>query len=514
MWTPKGDFMKTAPIFSNNMVLQREKPIRIFGVCGKNHQHTIIVSIPELDVSAKAIITGEKWMAVLPPLKACKSCTVEISYGGEKIIYSNVAVGEVWLAGGQSNMEFELQNDQNGKEALQECAKENVRFYAVPRCEMVDENLKNAEEQSLWQTASYNNSAKWSAVGYYFAKKLSRKLGVTVGIIDCNWGGTSASAWMKREYLAQDSRIRNYIEDYDKAISGKTNGQMIAEYDEYVSYHSKWEKKVQQCYAENPAVKWDEVLKICGENRYPGPMGIKNPMRPCGLYETMISRITPYTLAGFLYYQGESDDHLPETYDVLLKARIENWRSDWLDDELPFLMVQLPMHKYESDPDFKNWPIIREAQMKVFRTVKNTGLAVCLDCGEFNNIHPTNKKEVGNRLYLQSISEVYNLADRTETLPPLFRNAALENGRIRLFFDNCSGFCSDSDKINGFEIAGSDGEFIPADAEIDGDTIILRADFIAPLTAIRYQWTNYAEVNLFGKNGLPVPTFRSSIYLF
>ena len=177
-------------------------------------------------------------------------------------------------------------------------------------------------------------------------------------------------------------------------------------------------------------------------------------------------------------------------------------------------MVQLPMHKYESDPDFKNWPIIREAQMKVFRTVKNTGLAVCLDCGEFNNIHPTDKKEVGNRLYLQSLSEVYNLADRTETLPPLFRNAALENGRIRLFFDNCSGFCSDSDKINGFEIAGSDGEFIPADAEIDGDTIILRADFIAPLTAIRYQWTNYAEVNLFGKNGLPVPTFRNSIYLF
>lgn len=506
--------MKTAPIFSNNMVLQREKPIRIFGVCKKNHQHSITAKIPELGVSAEAIISGEKWMAVLPPLKACKSCTVEISSGEEKIIYSNVAVGEVWLAGGQSNMEFELQNDKNGKEALQECEKENVRFYAVPRCEMADENLKKAEEQSSWQTASHNNSAKWSAVGYYFAKKLSRKLGVTVGIIGCNWGGTSASAWMKREYLAQDSRISNYIEDYDKAISGKTDEQMIAEYDEYVNYHSKWEKKVQQCYAENPAVKWDEILKICGENRYPGPMGIKNPMRPCGLYETMISRTTPYTLAGFLYYQGESDDHLPETYDTLLKALIENWRSDWLDDELPFLLVQLPMHKYESDPDFKNWPIIREAQMKVFKTVKNTGIAVCLDCGEFNNIHPTDKKEVGNRLYLQALSEVYNLADRTETLPPIFRNAVLENDRIRLFFDNCSGFSSVSDKITGFEIAGSDGKFIPADAEIDGNTILLCADFTAPLTAVRYQWTNYAEVGLFGKNGLPVPTFRSSIYLF
>ena len=152
---------------------------------------------------------------------------------------------------------------------------------------MTDDKLISAENASRWDMPSAENSRAWSAVGYYFAKELSRKLGVTVGVIGCNWGGTSASAWISRTYLEQDSRLRPYIDEYDKACEGKTEQQMIDEYDEYTAYHAAWEKRMQKCYEENTDIEWGKVLEICGENRYPGPMGCKNPMRPCGLYDTM-----------------------------------------------------------------------------------------------------------------------------------------------------------------------------------------------------------------------------------
>jgi len=498
--------MRAAAVFSDNMVLQRRRPVRIFGTCAR-HQGDITVSIPELDVSAKALISGKKWEAVLPPMEAVESCTLELISGAVRKKFVNVAVGEVWLAGGQSNMEFELQNELNGSKALAECKDENVRFYYTPKCEMLNEKLLSSERNTCWGLPSEEGARAWSAVGYYFAKELSRRLGVTVGVIGCNWGGTSASAWIPREALERDSRIRPYIDEYDKAIEGKSPEEMIAEYEEYGRYQWGWQQRQQQLCDERPDVSWAEILEICGENRFPGPAGIMNPMRPCGLHETMISRIAPYTLGGVIYYQGESDDTRPDTYEVLMKALIDQWRRDWKDNELPFLMVQLPMHRYANEPDTKSWPVIREAQMNVFRTVKNTGLAVALDCGEFDEIHPKEKAVIAHRLYLQALSEVYGLAGREDTLSPLFSYAVNGNGRIRLYFDNCSGFEA-TGEINGFEVSGADGRLVPAEAEIDGNTIILRADIEAPLTEVRYKWTNYADVELYGKNGLPVPTFR------
>jgi sialate O-acetylesterase len=264
---------------------------------------------------------------------------------------------------------------------------------------------------------------------------------------------------------------------------------------------------MQKCYAERPDIKWAELEEICGKNRYPGPMGCTNPMRPCGLYETMISRVCPYTLAGFIYYQGESDDHRPHAYYTLMSALIRNWRIDWCDEELPFLLVQLPMFKYAEDPDRDNWAVIRQAQMRVFQTVRNTGIAVALDCGEFNNIHPTDKQPVGHRLFLQAMSGVYGGMSRRETLPPLFREFVQSASEVRLYFANCEGFEVRGD-LRGFEVRVG-GEWSPAAARIDGDTIVLTAD--GAVSAVRYKWTNYAEVELFGVNGLPVPTFSSDI---
>lgn len=488
------------------MVLQRGKNVRIFGTCLSSSK-PITVSIPELGICSEAIISGEKWEAKLPPMEACSSCTVEIKSGAVKIVYRNVAVGEVWFCGGQSNMEYELHNDRNGAEELKNCAGENVRFYYTPKCAMLDDEHRRSFAASRWDMPSEEKSQAWSAVGWYFAKSLSRKLGVTVGLIGCNWGGTSASAWVKRAYLTRDERLRPYIDDYDSAISGKPEQEMLTEYDEYCEYQQKWGERVAECCSKHPELNWDEVQAICGENRYPGPMGISNPMRPCGLHDTMIDYVQPYTLAGFLWYQGESDDHHPYEYSALLSMLIEEWRSEWQDSELPFLIVQLPMFKYKDDPDSKKWAVIREAQMNVFKTVKNTGLAVALDCGEFNNIHPIDKSQVGHRLYLQALSEVYGLADRSETSPPVFDDFTTCGNRAVLRFRNCSGFIVNGE-LNGFEAAGADGIFVPAKAEIQGCEIVLTAD-VAQISAVRYKWTNYAGVELYGTNGLPVPPFNT-----
>ena len=498
--------MKTAAIFSDNMVLQRGKPVRIFGSCAAGSR-PINVSIPELCISAEAVINGCEWETILPPMDACDCCTVEIKCGAIKIVYRNVAIGEVWLCGGQSNMEYELHNDKNGAEELKNCSRENVRFYYTPKRPVIDDEHRRSFAASRWDMPSADKAQAWSAVGWYFAKALSRKLGVTVGLIGCNWGGTSASAWVRREYLSRDERLKPYIADYESAISGKSDEKMLTEYSDYLEYHAEWQKRVDKAYKDSPNIKWADVERLCGKNLYPGPMGIGNPMRPCGLHDTMIDYVRPYTLAGFLWYQGESDDHHPHEYCALLSTLIEEWRDEWHDSELPFLIVQLPMFKYKEDPDNKKWAVIREAQAKVFRTVKNTGLAVALDCGEFNNIHPVDKSQVGQRLYLQALSEVYGLAERKDTLPPLFRDFVPYGNRAVLRFSNCTGFIVRGE-LNGFEAAGPDGVFVPAKALINDSEITLTAGVTA-VTAVRYKWTNYAEVELFGINGIPVLPFTS-----
>jgi sialate O-acetylesterase len=498
--------MRTAAVFSDNMVLQRCKDVRIFGTCTQREK-AITVSVPELGVSTPAVIKNGRWEAVLPPMNACDSCTLTVTCGAVKIVYRNVAVGEVWLAGGQSNMEYELHNDKNGTAELKNCSGENVRFYYTPKCPMKDEVLAASEAESRWALPSEKSAEAWSAVGYYFAKELSRRLGVTIGVIGCNWGGTSASAWVEREYLSRDVRLHPYLDDYDNAVKGRSDEEMIAEYDEYTALQNAWGERVEKCTRENPGIKWDEVLRICGKNLYPGPMGIKNPMRPCGLAETMVKRVAPYTLAGFLWYQGESDDHRPVSYCALMTALADNWRTLWHDDSLPFLTVQLPMFRYADEPDTRSWAYIREAQMNFFRTVKNTGMAVALDCGELNNIHPLDKAPIGHRLYLQSLSEVYGLADRSLTTPPIYSGFTASGNTALLRFSNCRGFDLRGE-LSGFETAGSDNVFRPAKAEIRGTEILLTAD--RPVLSVRYKWVNYAGVELYGKNEIPVPPFRDT----
>lgn len=499
--------LKTAAIFSDHMVLQRNKKICVFGegVTGR------IITVTLGKDCASSRCRNGKWMVYLPEKEAADNLNMEISDGEESIRFIDVAIGEVWLAGGQSNMELELKDADEGTEILKKGISESVRFYYTPKQAYKGKEYENELAKSHWELFHETDAAKWSAVGVFFARKLAEKLHVTVGIVGCNWGGTSASCWMSREALLSQEKTRSYVEEYEALDHvHKPEEDQIREYQEYLRYQEEWDKKAAKVYEKEPMIAFDKIQELIGECQYPGPMNCANFTRPAGLYETMLKKVMPYTLRGFIFYQGESDDHKPESYYELLTAIIRQWRQDFKDDTLPFLMVQLPMHRYQHDPDMKNWCIIRESQMKVFQMLRNTGIAVVIDCGQFHEIHPKNKRPVGERLALQALSGVYHLISEEEAFGPVYRNFLYRDGGMEITLDYAKdGFVCHGKKPSGFEIAGEDGIFKEAEAVFEGDKVFVYSEEVKEPVMARYLWTNYGEVTVFGANDLPMAPFRT-----
>jgi sialate O-acetylesterase len=503
-----------AAVFSNHMVLQRRKRIAVWG---RSDADSVEVKLTGGNLAwgrASGTVKNGKWFVELQPQEAGGPYTLEVVSGEERVVFSDVMIGEVWLAGGQSNMEFELQNCKGGEETVSQAVPGAVRFYYTPKVAWTGPELAAAEKASTWELFTPENAAKWSAVGYFFAERLAEELGVTVGVIGCNWGGTSASCWIGREALEEHKCLASYLDEYDRAMDGFDAESYLREYEDYVAYQAVFDEKVGEYYRTSPNPTWDEAIALFGESRYPGPMGPRNFTRPCGLYETMLKRIIPYSIAGVIYYQGEEDDHKPYTYRTLLTALIEQWRREWNDETLPFLIVQLPVFRNEGEDDFGNWPFIREAQMQVFQSVKNTGIAVALELGEDRNIHPIDKKPVGERLAGQALALVYRKKTEAEVFGPVLAGYYIEEDSIILQFqyaDDGFTFTSASGENPGFEIAGEDRQYHPAAYRAHDSRIALWSEEVQKPLFARYCWTNYRKVEVFGKNGLPMAPFRTGM---
>lgn len=540
----KNNGFSVAAVFSDHMVLQRNKYTTVFG---KAEDGTLITASLSDDkgteLSRNSTLTeGGRWLVELEPQSAQTSCTLHITDGHDEICFNDIAIGEVWLAGGQSNMEFELQNCTEGPEELKDSAAgKNVRFYYTNKIAWMDEKFYEAERNTAWQTWDSPSKGAWSAVGYFFAKKLAEDLDCVVGVIGCNWGGTSASAWMRREYLEADRDLNTYLSDYENAVNGKSIEQQCKEYDDYEIENAKWQEQYSKLWEKQPGITWEEAEKVLGKNPWPGPASCKNPYRPTGLYDCMLARIMPYTLKGVIWYQGESDDHKPRSYAKLFTSMIENWRCDFKDADLPFVFVQLPVHRYQADPDFKHWCIIREQQAKVHASVKNTWMTGCFDLGQFSDIHPRAKKELAERMEKNALANVYNLIPSIDAGAPqleschIIYDGAAGQGKLVIPFANApTGFEVREDSVRleeykkmeanqgvtvaedftGFEVAGSDGVWYPAKFAFGGtdgkqNTIVLCSEKVSRPVAARYGWYNYGPVTIYGKNGLPLCPFQT-----
>ena len=504
---------KLAAIFSDNCVFQREKPVCVFG-SGKEGARVRVTICAGKDVlgESEAQVKDGRWLVRLAPLPSAKGLTLTAFSEQETRTLQNIAVGEVWLCGGQSNMEFELQNCSSGPMHLHNDAPD-VRFYYTQKKLLTDEDFLKSEENTGWAMFSPENARCWSAVGYIFAEKLSRALGVTVGLIGCNWGGTSASCWMDEAALREDKDTNSYIADYEKGIAGKSIEQQTREYREYQAFADEWNRRYGELIAEHPGMDWLEAEKILGHNKWPGPINYLSPFKPCALYHSMLMRVCPYTLRGFLFYQGESDDHKPHIYEKLFSRMIRAWREAWNDDA-PFLYVQLPGHRYMTDPDYKHWCLIREAQQKVSDSVKDAAMICAIDAGEINEIHPKDKEPIGERLCRLAMEKVYGRLSPAEAESPRMESVRFEGAQAFVSFAApCGALCvKGTGDIAGFELAGEEMRFKSAEATLleNGCTVRLCAKDVAHPKYVRYLWTNYPEVvNLYGINGLPVFPFRT-----
>ncbi|HEY3862280.1 MAG TPA: sialate O-acetylesterase [Verrucomicrobiae bacterium] len=465
-------------LFSDNMVLQEGMSAPVWG-WGEDGTE-VTVRFRGQTVSTR--VAGGKWMVRLRDLKPGGPDTLTI-IAGNRIEIKNVLVGEVWLAGGQSNMEFPLRQSFEASNDIASASNPMIRVMRVAHAR--SESPTN-DINASWSEASPESVAGISAVAYYCVRDLQAKMHVPFGLIESDWGGTPAEAWM-------DDKALRANPDYEIGII-KQGSLDEARFDQSLE---KFQKERQAAKESNTTFT----------QRAP-----RRPWMPSELYNGMIAPLIPYAIRGALWYQGESNANSPEQaeqYHHLFADLIRNWRSLWSEGEFPFLLVQLAPYKpIQHEPRESAWASLREAQLQAAQKLHNVGMAVITDVGEQNNIHPTHKKPVGDRLALAARALAYH--ETVEYSGPIYKQMKIKGSHIILTFDHAaSGLEARDGDLTGFAIAGGDGKFFWALADIKGNTVVVHSPLAPEPVAVRYGWADYPVVNLWNKAGLPASPFRT-----
>ncbi len=498
-------------LFSSYLVLQRDKLVKVWGT-GDGEEVTVSVQ----GKSASALILDEKWQVTLPPLSASQAETLIVKIGAEQLKVENVAVGEVWIAGGQSNMEFPLKFDAEARKVIPTAKNPDIRFFDCPRIKFEgQEKEEDFSQFGLWRPLNPTNAPFYSAVGFYFAKQIYDQLQVPVGIIGCNWGGTSASTWLDESYLAGDESLRVYLDEYEAGIQSL---DMLNYIKTEKASRKYWGRRVVRQFM-NAALK-----KTAGPVLYPLftaivqsgkkkllTIGPRSENRPGGLFHTMLQKIVGYSTKGVIWYQGESDDVRAELYGKLFSAMIRCWRDAW-QDELPFLFVQLAPYERWLGFTAGDFVGLREQQELVSKTVPGTWMASIMDAGSKLDIHPKQKRPVGERLALLARGKVYGeeiLCDAPEVM-----DVKWESDRLVIsFFHAGDGLYLKGDRMESMEIL-EDGQPVSLFRVIvSNDTVVLQSESFrtAKSLQIRFAWRNFAEVNLYNSAALPAKPFRRTL---
>jgi sialate O-acetylesterase len=517
--------LKVAPIFGDNMVLQRNRENYIWGEGTDGDA----VEIEFLRHTYIADVVEGKWKIKLAAVDAGGPYTMDIICKEEKIHFQNILIGEVWFAGGQSNMELALKDSYNGKALAAQTDKEAVRFFNVPKLSYIDENFEKEYEKAGWQTMKGSACDTMSAVAFHFANEIYESLRVPVGIIDCYWGGTSALCWMSEEMVRREPAAFATFMDFQKQIESRSDEEYEAELAAFNESVKAWDAKADELRKVNPDIQWSELCEKLGNNPWEPPMGKKSPYRPCGLHETMVKQVAPYGIRGFIFYQGESDDVRSRFYGKLNSMLIKQWRQDFEDEDLDFYLTQLPMYIADGAEDDQNWCIIREQQKQVTKINKRTHMAVIIDCGEYDNIHPTDKSIPGQRLALQVLGKTYGRIKEYDAMG--IENVEYQNGKMVIHFHSTYGgihLWRNADKMTednktlvgwkerrekpekfyGFEISGDGEHYVEAQGEIISDeAVALWSPEVENPIHVRYAWSNFCVTNIYNNADLPLVPF-------
>lgn len=473
--------VKPHGLFCDGAVLQREIEVPVWGTAHEDERVTVKFQEQEVATIAK----NGRWLVRLKPLKSGGPFVMTIA-GDNTVTITDVFVGEVWVGSGQSNMAFQLARSNNSQDAIAAADDPLLRFFFVPH---LAEDEPQINVTGNWKPSTPVTAANFSAVAYFFGRDLRRALKVPVGLIDSSVGGTPARAWLARAALESDPALKEILTRYDESVKTYDPAKANAQYQRNLAKHTEAVKRAQAHGKQPPR----PVQK-------PASPALKNS-RPACLYNAMIAPLQPYAIAGVIWYQGEADAARGDEYQRLFPALIRNWRSSWRQGEFPFLFVQIAPHQTMT-------PEIREAQLLTWQRVPRTGMVVTTDVGNERDIHPTRKEPVGARLALSARAVAYG--EKLEYSGPVFASMKLETDRAILSFTHVGGGLVARDgELRGFTIAGKDGTFVPAQAVIDGDKVVVSAPSGLKPTAVRYGWDKTPDVNLFNQAGLPATPFRT-----
>jgi sialate O-acetylesterase len=463
------------PLFTDNMVLQQGVKIPVWGKADPGEQIDVSLTrkvgddIQLQSSSFKADDKG-KWMVELPAQKAGTGYTLTIS-GKNKVELKNVAVGEVWIGSGQSNMEWSVNNSWNPTDVKNAAKNPNLRLFTVAKRTSTTplSNQDDLKHFSKWEECSPENVGGFSAVAYHFGNNLQKSLNVPVGMIHTSWGGTPAEAWTSIEALDAEPMLKYYVQNAANAAKGKQ------------------------------------------------PVG---PGTPASLYNAMIHPLLPFAIKGAIWYQGESNAGRAYEYRTLFPTMIQDWRKKWGYD-FPFFCVQLAPFN-NNDAENVQYAELRDAQLFATKKLKDVGMAVITDVGDLFDIHPKDKLTVGNRLALAARGMTYG--QKIVWSGPVFKEMKVEGDQAILSFDHPGGGLAartgpanfnPTAPIYGFEVCGEDKEFYPAKGVIKGETVVVSTPKVKKPVAVRYGWKNYPVINLFNKTqdgkltALPATPFRT-----
>jgi sialate O-acetylesterase len=480
-------------VIGDNMVLQEGKSVPIWGWADPCEKVTVKASWASVKWETEAGQDGN-WMVRIKPGKVGGPYEMTID-GNNTLSLKNVLIGEVWVCSGQSNMEFALNQTTNAAQEVNEANYPQIRFFTVGK-KVSYEPMKNC--QGRWQECNSKSASGFSAVGYFFGRDLYKQLNIPVGLINASWGGTPAESWMSKEYLESDANFKPILQHFDETCANFP--QLLKNYQ---AAKKERDETMSRLKAEGkPIPPMQEIYE---------PIGKGHPYSPTGLYNGMIIPIVPYGIRGAIWYQGETNAWRAYQYRTLFPAMIKNWREAWGEGNFPFLYVQLTSWRaVKPNPSESDCAELREAQLMTL-AVPNVGMAVIVDIGEANNIHPKNKQDVGKRLALWALAKTYG--KNIEYSGPLYKYMEINGNKAILHFDHVGGgLVAHGEHLNGFAIAGVDKKFVWAEAKIEGDTIVVSSDKVAEPAAVRYAWADNPVCNLYNKAGLPASPFRTDTW--
>ena len=518
--------LSIAKIFTDHGVLQRDMPTPIWGKAAPGTP--VKVRFANQTKTTKSDQQG-KWQVQLDPLPTNSSpAELTVISGNKTITLTDILVGEVWLCSGQSNMGHALSRATGGEEAIAAANHPKLRLFRVkqsPAYSPVDD--VEGEWIACSPDALRRNGGGFSAVGFFFGRQLLETLDCPIGLIGSYVGGSNVEAWMSEEALAafpnRHSQTARRLFDYQKARDGMDHAMV-----EHSPKLAAWEAELA---ARNDAHRedlkaWSEAVKKARESNQPLPIRPKpaavsrRPLEPnryphhaTVLYRGMIEPLIPYGIRGTIWYQGEANCYpkRAEEYATSFPMMITDWRKRWAQGDFPFLFVQLPNFAKAKE----DWMTLRESQRQTNETVANTAMAITIDVGDPNDLHPANKKPVGERLALLARAEVYG-EDVIASGPLIHSAKRMDDGRMRLTFrfseTGLQGGATDGEKLGGFELAGEDGVFGPAQAAIEGGNVIVWRDDVET-HHVRYAWSPnpFPAANLYNRVGLPASPFSIKV---